>query len=171
MIRKIYIVFAFIIIIVSACTNKKSSDELINSKASLPVSFDFDKMGLKVITSFINKKEATMSTLYGNELALKTAIEQQKNHHAGEVLALVTWKQQDDPIWFGARIPAALQSVELIKTREYKSVNGSGEAKNMQHPTVNYQKFEGKDLVLNPDTLHQYQRIKFIFGQQPSIMP
>ena len=78
-----------------------------------------------------------MSTLYGNEVALKAA--GTGTATAGEVFALVTWKQQADDHWFGAKIPADLVSVEYVKTAE------AGNA-------ISYQKFAGKNLVLSGDT-------------------
>jgi hypothetical protein len=150
-----------IIFILSACSNSKPSEELLNKKAAISASFRFDRSGLKVITSSFNKKNKTMSALYGNELALKTAVSGITDHSAGENLTLVTWKQQEDDRWFGARIPGDLESVEVVKTAN--STSGG--------TVVNYQKFEGHELAINPDTLHQQERIKYIFAQKPSVMP
>jgi len=139
--RPIYILLTAALIL-SACSGKREENGILNEKASLPAAFDFTKLGLKVITSGINHKKGLMYTLYGKP----------------GLVAMVTWGQQDDPRWFGAKIPGDLQSVELIKT--------STDTK-----TINYQKFEGKNLVLKPDTLYQKDRIKFILAQKPSLMP
>jgi hypothetical protein len=152
---------AGVAVMFSACANHTNTTELVNTKASLPSSFDFDKMGLKVMTSFINKKQATMATLYANEPALRSAITGHKVIADGEVLALITWKQQPDGHWFGANIPGELQSVELLKT-----TNPVG-----KNTIVNYQKFEGKNLVLSQDTLQNQARIKYLLDQQPAVMP
>jgi len=156
-----HILFAASILILSACNNRKPAEELLNKKAAIPTSFNFSKAGLKVITSSINKKEQTMSTLYGNDLALKTAISGSKSYLPGENLTLVTWKQQDDDRWFGAKIPGDLLSVEVIKT-----INSSTEG-----IVTNYQRFAGKELVADTDTAHQQERISYIFSQKPSVMP
>ncbi len=148
-----------IVLLFSACAGHRS--DLINTKASLPSSFHIGDSGLKVIASFINKKQVTMSVLYGNDLALQTASDSIKEITAGEIFTLVTWQQQPDDHWFGANIPGEPQSVELLKTTA--SLDGP--------PIVHYQRFEGKNLVLVTDTLHQQERIKFIFDQKPSIMP
>lgn len=155
--KLLYISLAGIVLILSACDTPKPSEELLNKKAAIPASFHFDRAGLKVISSSINKKNKTMSTLYGNELALKTAIAGSTEYPAGENLTLVTWKQQDDDRWFGARIPGDLESIEVVKTSDPN--------------IVNYQKYEGRQLVINPDTAHQQERIKYIFAQKPSVMP
>jgi hypothetical protein len=77
-----------------------------------------------------------------------------------EILALVTWKQQSDEHWFGANIPGDLQTVEMIKT----TPGGPG-------TSINYQRFKGKNLNFNTDTLGRQARIKYIFDLKPSIMP
>jgi hypothetical protein len=57
-----------------------------------------DSLQGKVITSFVNTKDSTMSVLYS----------------AGAEYSLVTWSQRDDPHWFGGRIPGRVQSVKKI---------------------------------------------------------
>jgi heme-binding protein/cytochrome P460 len=135
--------------------------ELINAKASLPSSFNFGRMGLKVMTSMINKKMATMSTLYANDEALHAVMTGAKETPAGAVLALVTWKQQEDKHWFGANIPGDLQSVELVKANRSDAHTAS----------LIYQRYDGKDLILNPDTLQNQVRINYMLSQRPSVMP
>ena len=58
----------------------------------------------KIITSFVNTRDGTMSTLYGNDIAVKSARAGQV-YPVGAVVSLVTWSQRDDPHWFGGRIP------------------------------------------------------------------
>ncbi|WP_183564865.1 cytochrome P460 family protein [Mucilaginibacter sp. SP1R1] len=157
-----YILLAAIVLMLSACTEHTPSEDLLNKKAAIPASFNFSKAGLKVITSSFNRKNKTMSTLYGNDLALKTAIACGTSYPAGENLTLVTWKQQEDDRWFGARIPGDLQSIEVVKTAHSNTDNGT---------TISYQKFEGRQLAINTDTLGQKARIKYIFAQKPSVMP
>ena len=145
----------------SACTNSNTPTDLINKEASLPADFNFNKLGLKVITSSVNIKKHTMSTLYGNDFSRKRSAEGRTSVAPGEVLALVTWQQKDDDQWFGAKVPGELLSVEMVKT---VAVNG-GQTK------VDYERFEGKKLSLNSDTLHHQESIKYIFDQKPSVMP
>ena len=156
-----YLFLAGIVLTMFACSNTPTVSELTNTKASLPPSFNFDQLGLKAITTFINKKQGTTSTLYGNPLALKTAIAGTNKIVAGEVLALVTWKQKADENWFGANIPGAVNTIELIKTSA-----GSGGA-----PVVAYSLYKGKEFILSKDTTDNHARIKYIFDQQPSVMP
>jgi hypothetical protein len=156
-----YLFLAATVLSIYACSHKPTVDELTNPQAALPASFKFDQLGLKVITTFINKKQGTTSTLYGNPLALKTAIAGTNQIVAGEVLALVTWKQQTDAHWFGANIPGNLQQVELVKSTS-----------SAEKPiVVSYARYEGKSLILNSDTGNNQDRIKYILSQKPAIMP
>jgi hypothetical protein len=157
-----YILVAGLVVMLSACgdNNNNLDAGALNTKASLPASLNFTSLGYKVITSSINKKLGTMSTLYGNKQALANAIAGNDDVKAGEEFALITWKQQDDDRWFGAKIPGDLQSVETIKA----IANGS-------RVTVSYKCFDGKALIANTDTIKNAERIKYIFAQQPSVMP
>ena len=146
---------------ISSCSEKKSPDEIINQKASLPEALNWETGGYKVITSYIDKKDSTMSILYGNDLARKTFIASDKRAVPGEMLALVTWKQKADENWFGANIPGKVNTVELIKTSA-----GNGGV-----PAIAYSLYKGKEFTLSKDTINNSVRIKYIFDQQPSVMP
>jgi hypothetical protein len=55
-----------------------------------------------------------MWTLFGNDLAVQSARSgAAPDYPVGATLALVTWTQQEDPRWFGGKIPAAPKSVEF----------------------------------------------------------
>lgn len=151
-------VWLSVFLLISACSNHKTSN--INSKASLPDTFEYNLNDLKVITTFIDKQSGTMSTLYGNPLALQKAIGFNKEKVPGEIFTLITWKQQADPHWFGANIPGDLQSVEVLETTLSRNAL-----------VINYKLYEGKNLALNTDSLHRTERIKFILVQKPSVMP
>jgi len=140
-----------------ACSNPTGNP--LNQEASFPASFDLTKMGLKVITSSINKKQATMSTLYGNAAALKAATDSTQ-HQPGETFALVTWKQKADGHWFGANIPGGLQSVTLLKTTGQPGAI-----------TFSCQKYTGKNLTQSTDTVGNTTTTKFILSERASVMP
>ena len=55
----------------------------------------------KVLSSFIDKKNGTMSTLYGGK---------------DSVLALVTWAQVKNPHWFGSIITGRIKSIEKVRS-------------------------------------------------------
>ncbi|WP_219225817.1 cytochrome P460 family protein [Pedobacter antarcticus] len=132
-----------------------------NREASLPASFEFSKLGLKTISSIINPELGTTSTLYGNDNALEELKGLTSNHMVEKTLVLVTWKQQDDPRWFGAKIPSDLKLVEVLKTKSsFKD-----------YENVDYRIYEGRTLGNRKDNLKNEDRIKFITSIQPAVMP
>jgi hypothetical protein len=157
--KALYSLMTGCMLLLAACSDNKPV-ELYNTKAALPSSPKYNLDGLKVITSFVNKTKGTASTLYGNDLALKSAIDGNKTVVANEVFTLVTWTQQEDDHWFGAKIPSDVESVEVIKAVP----SGNSVA-------VNYEQLEGKQLTLKTDTVGQAERIKYILGQKPSVLP
>jgi len=142
------------------CTTDSDHVQLLNRKASLPDAFNFQGFGLKVMASFSNHKEKTMSVLYANQMALRNACGIKPTHVPGEIFMLLSWHQQADEHWFGANIPGTPQSAELIKT------NPAGGAL-----IFSYQKFSGKYLLPVTDTLGQSIRMKYILDLQPAVMP
>ena len=133
---------------------------LYDQAAYLPDSIAAHPLAGKVITSFINHRQGAMlmSTLYGNDIAVKSARSGQPVYAAGSVLALVTWSQRDDPHWFGGRIPAGLQSIELVSI-------GSGTG-----PV--YTAYEGMPLAKKTDSSTVVQaRIQYITSQKASVFP
>lgn len=153
------IVYLIMSVLVVSCNSKKEY-EPVNENASLPASFDFNAMNLKVVTSSINHKKQTMITLYGTDSAINDLKDNlEKNEGKERILALITWSQKEDPYWYGAKIPNNLLSVEIIKSRQPFSENSE----------ILYQKYEGKKLkkVSTDGT----DRIHTILSMKPSIMP
>jgi len=100
-----------------------------------------------------------MSTLYGNDQAFQYAhTHADSSYPNGSVLALVTWKQQEDPHWFGANIPGALQSIELVK------INATN---------ASYEQFTGAALTqsTNTDTALITKRTRYILDEKPAVTP
>jgi Haem-binding domain/Cytochrome P460 len=116
----------------------------------------------KVITTFINMREQTMSTLYGNDMAAQNA-RAGRNYLAGSVLSLVTWAQRDDPHWFGARIPSDLRSIEQIT---FAAASGKAEL-------PSYKKYEGKPLKQSEiaDQALIRKRTTYITSLKASVVP
>jgi hypothetical protein len=158
--RLIYALMIVVALFSVGCSSHVDNTQLVNREASLPSSFQFEAKGLyKVISSSINRKKATMSTLYGNDQAFQHAhTNADSSYPKGSVLALVTWKQQEDPRWFGANIPGALQSIELVK------INGAN---------ATYEQFTGTALTpaTNTDTALITKRTRYILDEKPAVTP
>jgi hypothetical protein len=118
----------------------------------------------KVICSFINSKEHTMSTLYGNDIAVNFArTHSGRDYPRGTTLSLVTWNQKEDIHWFGAKIPGAIKSVEKVIFGNEILANAS--------PV--YEKYEGTPLKKVPlvNLTVGNERLNLILRLHASVMP
>jgi hypothetical protein len=99
---------------VCGCSGKKIADaDLYNVQAGVGSGLPYPVMDWKAITAVVDRGNETTSTLFGNDAAVAAA-RAGETYPAGAVLGLVTWKQREDPHWFGARIPGRPVSVEFV---------------------------------------------------------
>lgn len=102
-------------LLVAGCANEQHHDLYNESASHIDVpEIGFNPLEGNVISTFINVKDTTMSTLYGNDSAARHA--QQRTPYAdGDLLSLVTWKQKEDPYWFGGNIPDSVAAIEIVR--------------------------------------------------------
>jgi hypothetical protein len=132
----------------------------LNQDAALVGDLPLNPLQGRVITSWIDRRDATMSTMYGNDVAVQYArTNTSKMYPAGSVLSVVTWAQQEDPRWFGAKIPEKTRSVEFV------TVKGPG--------AYSYQRYEGSPLkkVASVDGNDPQDRAAYLLSQRASVMP
>lgn len=130
----------------------------LNQDAALMGDLPSNPLANKVITSWISKKDATMSTLYGNDVAVESARSRSDGKYpAGSVLSAVTWEQQEDPRWFGGKIPKTPRSVEFVTVGQ-----GAG--------AYTYQRYEGSPLK-KVDAAAQNDRAAYLLLQRAAVMP
>jgi hypothetical protein len=133
-----------------------------NQQATLTGTLPHNPLAWRAITSWTNERDATMSTLYGNDFAIEHArTSSDRAYPAGSILALVTWEQRDDPHWFGAKIPSAVKSVEFV------TIPSSPK----QGPA--YEIYQGSPLekVNLTDKAIISARPDYVVGQRASVMP
>jgi hypothetical protein len=140
-------------------------NEVVNNRAAdLPASLPYDPLQWNAITMYVDPKNQTTATLYGNDIAMQFVHARSSNglspaYQAGSVLALVTWARRDDPHWFGARIADAPQSVEFIQV-----------AASDQNDS--YRQFALSGLKeIQPAAATAVVRTKFVLGMAPSRLP
>jgi hypothetical protein len=141
----------------TGCQSTPHAPSSINQEAALTGNLPYNPLGWRVVTSWTNERQATMSTLFGNDLAIgRLRSSSGIPYPPGAVLALVTWSQRDDPHWFGARIASTPQSVEFVAMT-------AGQA-------PSYEKYQGSPLkpVNNPDAA---KRIDYLLSQRAAVMP
>ena len=146
----------------AGCTSQPAAP-LVNQQASLNGTLPYNPLQWKIITSSLNRRDSTMSTLYGNDVAVKYArTNPDHNYPAGAVLSLVTWSQRDDPHWFGAKIPAAAKSVEFLTV-----------AAAPNQPAYRYENYQGSPLkkIDMRDTSAVNARVDHLLSQRAAVMP
>lgn len=132
----------------------------LNTDASLVGELPSNSLQGKVITSWVDKKDAMMSTMFGNDVAVQYArTNAERMYPAGAVLSVVTWSQQEDPRWFGGNIPKSTKSVEFV------TVTGPG--------AYSYERYEGAPLkkVASLAGNDPKDRATFLLAQRAAVMP
>ena len=152
----IILLFCFFLII--SCEKKPEST--LNTQASLQQNDELKENPLlmKPITSSIQPKDSTMSTLYGNDIAFDYAKSHPDAYYPeNTVLYEVTWKQKPDEVWFGGNIPKDIYSVEKV------SFTNSGSL---------YEKYEGKPLrLIAANNSEDALRKAVIINQRMAVSP
>jgi hypothetical protein len=148
---------------------KVNREEVVNeAAAALPASLPYSPLRWNAITMYVDPKERTTATLYGNDAAMQAVharravspdTAQRVPYPAGAMLALVTWAQRDDPHWFGARIPDAPQSMEFVQVAAGGQQSG-------------YRRFAGAGLAEDLGAASAAaERTSFVLGLAPAPLP
>jgi hypothetical protein len=145
-------------LLILGCTTSTQLGDTVNKDGSLPSKFNFPVKNFKVMSLLINKNEGTMSTLYGNDIAIDAAINGTQKQAPGMKLCLITWKQKANLYWYGNNIPGELLTIETLSSDE----NTSG---------ISYARYAGKSISPLANVTNADQRIKYILYQKPSVMP
>lgn len=165
--KNIYLQLLLFALSLMACApGNPNNTDLYNQSASLPENNDLPSNPLdwKVMTTLINKKNKTMSTLYGNDKAFEYAHKDGDAHYpAGAQLAMVTWWQKPDIHWFGANIPGKIQKIQILNFSD----NRSGGVR------TEYNIYQGDPLMLHQerDTALIAENINFILGCRIATVP
>jgi hypothetical protein len=154
-----------LLLVVTACSEPNPRVvTTLNKSAELAGDLPVNPLQWKVITSAINKQDATMYTLFGNDQAVQYArTNSQHDYPVGSVLFLVTWTQQEDPRWFGGNIPAAPKSVEFVTVV----------ATDNHQRSYSYQDYEGSPLknVSTQESPTRQGRTEHLLSQRAAVMP
>ncbi len=135
-----------------------------NHAAELHGNLPADPLQWRIITSQIDRRQSTMSTLFGNDTAVDYArTHADTNYPSGAVLALVTWSQQEDARWYGANIPATPRTIEFL------TVNAGADHK----PLYAYRSYQGAPLTLaqSQDLPTPQGRAAWLLAQRAAVLP
>jgi hypothetical protein len=153
---------AVLVVGLSGCSNQVNPrvETKLNQDAMLAGDLPSNPLQGKVITSWISKHDSTMSTLFGNDVAVQYArTNAEMMYPAGALLSVVTWGQQEDSRWFGGKIP------QKVKVVEFVTVTGPG--------AYSYQRYEGAPLkkVASIEGVDPKDRAAYLMVQRAAVMP
>jgi len=108
------LIVAAVCLLIVGCKSGKTPgvEDLFNDEArvgALPV----PAQQWVPLTVSVDRGAGTTATLFGNPEAVKDA-RSGGTYQENAALELVTWRQREDPHWFGGRIPGEVVSVELV---------------------------------------------------------
>jgi hypothetical protein len=136
--------------------------DVINVDAALPAGTPVKPLDWRVISSSIDRGSQTMATLFGNDTAVDSARSASHTEYPpGAVLSLVTWKQKEDPHWFGARIPKEFQTMEVVRVTPGKDGK----------PAASYERFDGSTSHPAASPVDADARKAYILGMRASVIP
>ena len=153
-----------VLLLVADCTVSRSEGgAMLKNRAAISGELPVNPLQWRVITCGTDPRESTMSTLFGNDAAVRyTRRHSEGNYPQGSMLALVTWRQQDDDRWFGARLPAETQSVEMLTV----GVSETGQ------PLYSYEEYGGSPLKkLRAVDTRAKSRVAYLLSQRAAVMP
>jgi hypothetical protein len=110
---------AVLLILLIGCSKPNSRIQTrLNRDAELSGELPYNPLQWDVISSTLNPADHTLAIISGNEQAVAYARHHASHEYpAGSVLAIITWSQQEDPRWFGGKIPGSVQSVEFLEVQ------------------------------------------------------
>ena len=113
------LVGAVLLILLIGCSKPNSRIQTrLDRGAEISGELPYNPLLWDVISSSLNAADHTVRTISGNENAVDYARHHASHEYpAGSVLAMITWSQQEDPRWFGGRIPGSVQSVEFLEVQ------------------------------------------------------
>ena len=158
----IYLSAVFLTLALAGCSAPNSRVvTALNTDAALSGSIPRNPLGWRAITSGVDARNSTMFTLFGNDTAIRDS-RTGRNYSEGSALALVTWRQQEDSRWFGAKIPAEVNSVEFIDV----ITADDGRRANL------YRGYQGSQLKETTGAKDQAsRRVAFLLSLRAAVMP
>jgi hypothetical protein len=135
----------------------------MNSEAALVGDIASNPLRLKVITLEADWRASTMSTLFGNDIAMQySRAHTGSDYPIGSTLSFVTWQLREDPRWFGGNIPSQPTSVEVVSVQAAAS----------GRPSYSYRAYQGTPLKEVPTAESAAStRIALLRSKRAAVMP
>jgi len=123
---------AAVCLLMVGCKSAKvpTAEDLFNDEAKVGRVSPAD-YGWVPLTVSVDRRAGTTSTLFGNPEAVKD-VRNGQQYEENAALKLVTWRQREDPHWFGGRIPGEVLSEEVV----WYGYGGRGYSRLVGNPLV-----------------------------------
>ncbi|UUO04345.1 cytochrome P460 family protein [Blastopirellula sp. J2-11] len=154
-----------VVLVLAGCpAGSNHESPATNQAAALVGDLSENPLEWNAITTQIDRHRSYMSTLYGNDPALAHAMSTEDAKIPADArFALVTWRQQADPNWFGAKIPGKVKSVEMVYWNQQPGAEDE----------LTYLQLEGSPLQPSPHVSPSQadQRKRYITSLKAAVMP
>jgi hypothetical protein len=161
----VFLVALSVLLMFAGCSSERPKVvATLNRGASLTGELPANPLQWRVIATLIDQSESSMSTLYGNDIALDYARTHARHDFPnGSTLSLVTWTQREDERWYGAKVPDHVKSVEFVFVKA--AADG--------RPLYSYQKYEGTPLkrVSAEEGPTSSEAASALLSQRAAVMP
>jgi hypothetical protein len=164
--KRLLLFCALVLLNILGCSGKPPDALLptLNQNAAVIGDLPVNPLHWRVITSAVDEPSATMSTLYGNDIAVDyVSTHSQHDYPGGSALWLVTWTKREDPRWFGAEI------LDQVKSVEFVTVSAAPDGRS----SYSYEDYEGTPLKRSSavELSIPNERISFLLLQRAAVMP
>lgn len=134
-----------------------------NREAEVSGELPYNPLQWEVIASTLNHKDHTLATVLGNDRAIAHARKNDTHAYpAGSVLSVITWSQEEDPRWFGGKIPGDVRSIEFVEVQSAQD-----------QKTYLYTLYGGSPLkkLASTDEKSPTGRAAYIVGERAGVVP
>jgi hypothetical protein len=163
--RPVFSVALGVSLLIAGCSSQQPKTvATLNRSAFLAGELPENPLQWRVIATLIDQSASSMSTLYGNGIAVDYArTHTQHDFPNGSTLSQVTWTQREDERWYGAKIPDHVKSVEFVFVKA--AADG--------HALYSYQRYEGTPLkrVAAEEGLTPSEAASALLSQRAAVMP
>ena len=110
--KKLIATAVYLLIVGCKSAKVPTAEDLFNDEAKVR-RLSHGDYGWVPLTVSVDRGAGTTSMLFGNPEAVKD-VRSGVSYQENAALKLVTWRQREDPHWFGGRIPGEVVSVEVV---------------------------------------------------------
>jgi hypothetical protein len=163
-VKAIHLLALPLVLILTGCSQPNARViTRFNREAEVSGELPYNPLQWEVIASTLNHKDHTLATVLGNDRAIAHARKNATHAYpAGSVLSVITWSQEEDPRWFGGKIPGDVRSIEFVEVQSAQD-----------QKTYLYTLYGGSPLkkLASTDEKSPTGRAAYILGERAGVVP